>query len=275
MRRARRDNRRSRQSSAHPSRAEVEIHRSPAARSPRSSLSRDSGRLRRRRRARPRAARHLDRHARRIDRSPPRSTPSLALEPRYVDWPFFGRVPQRTHYLPTSQGGIDRPLDPPLKQAWTVNTHGLIEFPPAIAGGVAYAINKYGNGKAIELGDPQDHRRTAARPEEQGPPAHRHRTGLLPRAWSTAPSSTARSPRATRRPASWPGSDTSTPTSNPRRCRSTATSTSAPTPPRSSPSTPATATPSGPSRRPARSKRAPATTPGTSSSATTRARCSR
>ncbi|MBS1882420.1 MAG: PQQ-binding-like beta-propeller repeat protein [Actinobacteria bacterium] len=74
------------------------------------------------------------------------------LEPRYLDWPFFGRVPQRTHYLPADLGSIDRPLDPPLKQAWSINTHGLLEFPPAIAGGVAYAINKFGNGKAIQLG---------------------------------------------------------------------------------------------------------------------------
>jgi len=82
-----------------------------------------------------------------------KTIPSLALEPRYVDWPFFGRVPQRTQYLPANQAPIDRPLDPPLKQAWSVNTHGLIEFPPAIGGGVAYAINKYGDGKAIRLTD--------------------------------------------------------------------------------------------------------------------------
>jgi outer membrane protein assembly factor BamB len=79
------------------------------------------------------------------------TSPSIALEPGFVDWPFFGRVPQRTHYLPIAQGAIDRPLDPPLKVAWTVNTHGLIEFPPAIADGVAYTINKFGNGKAIDL----------------------------------------------------------------------------------------------------------------------------
>ena len=46
-----------------------------------------------------------------------------------------------------------RILDPPLRQAWSINTHGLIEFPPAIAGGVAYVINKYGNGKAVRLAD--------------------------------------------------------------------------------------------------------------------------
>jgi outer membrane protein assembly factor BamB len=79
--------------------------------------------------------------------------PAIPLEPGYSDWPFFGRVPQRTHYLPANRGIVDRPLDPPLKQAWSINTHALIEFPPAIGGGVAYAINKYGNGKAIQLGD--------------------------------------------------------------------------------------------------------------------------
>jgi outer membrane protein assembly factor BamB len=81
------------------------------------------------------------------------TVPAIPLEPGYVDWPFFGRTPQRTHYLPTGQGAIDRPLDPPLKQAWSINTHALIEFPPAIGGGVAYVINKYGNGKAIRLSD--------------------------------------------------------------------------------------------------------------------------
>jgi outer membrane protein assembly factor BamB len=68
---------------------------------------------------------------------------------RYIDWPYFGRVPERTHYLP----GEGRILNPPLHQAWSISTHALIEFPPAIAGGVAYVINKYGNGKAVRLGD--------------------------------------------------------------------------------------------------------------------------
>jgi outer membrane protein assembly factor BamB len=81
----------------------------------------------------------------------PEAMPAIPLEPGYVDWPFFGRVPQRTHYLPVHKGEIDRPLDPPLKQAWSINTHALIEFPPAIHRGVGYVINKYGNGKAIEL----------------------------------------------------------------------------------------------------------------------------
>jgi outer membrane protein assembly factor BamB len=70
-------------------------------------------------------------------------------EARLIDWPLFGRVPERTHYLPME----DRELDPPLREAWSVNTHALIEFPPAIAGGVAYVANKYGNAKAIRLRD--------------------------------------------------------------------------------------------------------------------------
>jgi len=83
----------------------------------------------------------------------PATTPAMALEPGYSDWPYFGRVPQRTHYLPANRGVVDRPLDPPLRQAWTINTHGLLEFPPAIGSRVAYTINKYGNGKAIRLSD--------------------------------------------------------------------------------------------------------------------------
>jgi hypothetical protein len=55
-----------------------------------------------------------------------------------VDWPLFGRVPERTHYLPATS----RNLDPPLREAWSINTDALIEFPPALAGGVAYVVNK-------------------------------------------------------------------------------------------------------------------------------------
>jgi outer membrane protein assembly factor BamB len=67
----------------------------------------------------------------------------------YVDWPLFGRVPERTHYLPAE----GQQLDPPLKQAWSINTHALLEFPPAIAGGVAYVVNKFGNATAVRLRD--------------------------------------------------------------------------------------------------------------------------
>jgi outer membrane protein assembly factor BamB len=78
--------------------------------------------------------------------------PSIALAPAFSDWPYFGRVPERTHYLPDDP--VDKVvLDPPLKQAWSINTHALIEFPPAIHQGVAYVINKFGNGKAVRLSD--------------------------------------------------------------------------------------------------------------------------
>src|SRR3954447_8278879 len=83
-----------------------------------------------------------------------------------VDWPFFGRVPERTHYLPAEKGR----LDPPLKQVWQVNTHALIEFPPAIAGGVAYVTNKFGNTVAIRLSDRKVLWRRAPDPSDRGKP---------------------------------------------------------------------------------------------------------
>lgn len=66
-----------------------------------------------------------------------------------VGWPLFGRVPERTHYL-AAEG---RDLDPPLREAWSINTHALLEFPPAVAGGVAYLVNKYGDARAVRLRD--------------------------------------------------------------------------------------------------------------------------
>jgi outer membrane protein assembly factor BamB len=83
-----------------------------------------------------------------------------------VDWPFFGRVPERTHYLPAKAGL----LDPPLKRDWQINTHALIEFPPAIHGGVAYVINKYGNAKAVRLRDRKVLWEVENRPSDKGVP---------------------------------------------------------------------------------------------------------
>jgi outer membrane protein assembly factor BamB len=74
-----------------------------------------------------------------------------SAEENLADWPYFGRVPQRTHHLAMSV----RDFRPPLKQAWSINTHALIEFPPAVADGVAYLVNKYGNTMAVRL---QDHK---------------------------------------------------------------------------------------------------------------------
>ena len=92
------------------------------------------------------------------------SNGGAASAPGYVDWPFFGRVPERTHYLPSE----DRMLDPPLRQAWSINTHALLEFPPAVSGGVAYVINKFGNGKAVRLRDRKVLWELNLRPSDKG-----------------------------------------------------------------------------------------------------------
>jgi len=80
--------------------------------------------------------------------------------------PVFGRVPERTHYLPAHK----RVLDPPLRQAWSINTHALIEFPPAIAHGVAYVVNKYGNAKAVRLSDRKILWQRLTDPSDRGKP---------------------------------------------------------------------------------------------------------
>jgi outer membrane protein assembly factor BamB len=85
---------------------------------------------------------------------------------RLVDWPLFGRVPERTHYL-SNEG---RDLDPPLREAWSIDTHALIEFPPAIAGGIAYIANKYGDARAIRLRDHKVLWERVTDPRLSGPP---------------------------------------------------------------------------------------------------------
>ena len=83
-----------------------------------------------------------------------------------IGWPLFGRVPERTHYLPSEE----KLLDPPLEQTWTINTHGLIEFPPALAGGVAYVVNKFGNAAAVRLSDRKVLWRRMTDPSNRGKP---------------------------------------------------------------------------------------------------------
>ncbi len=94
------------------------------------------------------------------------SASEVASGSAYIDWPQFGRVPERTHYLAAEK----KALDPPLKQAWSVNTHALIEFPPAVHDGVAYVINKYGNGKAVRLSDRKVLWELNVRPSDKGKP---------------------------------------------------------------------------------------------------------
>jgi len=98
-----------------------------------------------------------------------------------VNWPLFGRVPERTHYLPDE----GRDLDPPLREAWSINTHALIEFPPALAGGVAYVANKYGDVRAVRLRDHEvlwkresDHRLSGPPTFVTAPVYHRGRVFL-------------------------------------------------------------------------------------------------
>lgn len=83
-----------------------------------------------------------------------------------VDWPLFGRVPERIHYMPAER----RALDPPLREAWSINTHGLIEFPPAVAGGVAYVVNKFGNLAAVRLSNHRVIWRKTRDPKNAGSP---------------------------------------------------------------------------------------------------------
>jgi outer membrane protein assembly factor BamB len=94
------------------------------------------------------------------------STTAATSKRHFVDWPMFGRIPERTHYLPTAS----RSLDPPLREAWSINTHGLIEFPPAVSEGIAYVVNKFGNLRAVTL---RDHRTVWKRlrdPKNRGKP---------------------------------------------------------------------------------------------------------
>src|SRR5512142_1953531 len=52
------------------------------------------------------------------------TTPSKPQLARETPYPYFGRVPERTHDSP------DAP-NPPFKFLWTFWAHQLIEFPPA------------------------------------------------------------------------------------------------------------------------------------------------
>jgi outer membrane protein assembly factor BamB len=62
---------------------------------------------------------------------------------RDVDWPYFGRVPERTQYV------SDAP-DPPFTFAWVFFAHQLIEFPPALSGSRMFVVNKTGQVYALD-----------------------------------------------------------------------------------------------------------------------------
>jgi len=63
-----------------------------------------------------------------------------------TNWRFFGRVYRRSHYLAAN-------INPPVKQVWQFNDRALIEYPPALANGVLYVSNQYGDVRALRARD--------------------------------------------------------------------------------------------------------------------------
>jgi outer membrane protein assembly factor BamB len=76
------------------------------------------------------------------------TTGSGGSSAKLINWRLFGRVSQRTHYLPAPER-----FNPPLKSLWSFSDRVLIEFPPAVFNGVAYVADKYGDVRAIRLED--------------------------------------------------------------------------------------------------------------------------
>ena len=63
-----------------------------------------------------------------------------------VDWPIFGRVLERTHYI------ADAP-DPPFHYLWQFFAKQLIEFPPVLQDDVLFVVNKTGEVFAVRTSD--------------------------------------------------------------------------------------------------------------------------
>ena len=61
-----------------------------------------------------------------------------------TDWPIFGRIPARTHYLD------DPGLNPPLRQVWEYSEPTLLEFPPALVNNRLYVADKSGDVNALD-----------------------------------------------------------------------------------------------------------------------------
>ena len=61
-----------------------------------------------------------------------------------TEWPMFGRVPARTHFL-AADG-----LDPPLKQVWEFDDPTLLEFPPVLVEERLYVVDKAGDVRALD-----------------------------------------------------------------------------------------------------------------------------
>ena len=68
---------------------------------------------------------------------------STAATAETIEWPIFGRVEQRTHYL------ADAP-NPPFHMLWEFFAKQLIEFPPVLTGEYAIVVNKTGEVFVID-----------------------------------------------------------------------------------------------------------------------------
>src|SRR3954451_13247217 len=58
-------------------------------------------------------------------------------QPADVDWPYFGRVEERTQYIAEAP-------DPPFHMLWEFFAKQLIEFPPVLQDGHVFIVNKTG-----------------------------------------------------------------------------------------------------------------------------------
>jgi len=63
-----------------------------------------------------------------------------------TEWPYFGRVPERTHY-------VQQAPTPPFKVAWRHNEGNLLEFPPVLGGGDLFILDKLGKLSAFDTDD--------------------------------------------------------------------------------------------------------------------------
>jgi outer membrane protein assembly factor BamB len=63
-----------------------------------------------------------------------------------VDWPIFGRVLERTHYIAEAP-------DPPFHYLWEFFAKQLIEFPPVLQDDILFVVNKTGQVFAVRTSD--------------------------------------------------------------------------------------------------------------------------
>lgn len=71
---------------------------------------------------------------------------AAAIAARGIDWPYFGRIPERTHFIATAP-------EPPFHFLWQFFAKQLLEFPPAVEGGRIYLVNKTGEVYAVRSSD--------------------------------------------------------------------------------------------------------------------------